>query len=136
MEAERTVLIIDDDPVYTKATEAVLASHGYRTEHAGDGEEGLAMMRAHPPDLVLLDVMMSWVLDGVNVSRRMMEDSQLRRIPLIMVTSIRSTEYRGVFPQDQYLHVDDWLDKPCPPEKLIAAVEIVLARHKEHAANA
>jgi hypothetical protein len=46
-----------------------------------------------------------------------------------MITSIRSTEHQKVFPQDQYLHIDSWLDKPCPPDKLLSEIEKVLARH-------
>lgn len=127
---QRTILVVDDDPIFVKATVAVLEAHGYRALSAKDGDEGLAMMREAAPDLVLLDVMMSWVLDGVNVSRAMMEDSRLRRIPLIMVTSIRNTEYRDAFPQDEYLHADMWLDKPCPPEKLAAEVEAILSQRR------
>ena len=126
---QRTILIVDDDPIFVKAATAVLEAHGYHAVSAKDGDEGLAMMRADPPDVVLLDVMMSWVLDGVNVSRAMMEESRLRRIPLIMVTSIRNTEYRDAFPQDEYLHADVWLDKPCPPARLVAEVEAILSRN-------
>jgi hypothetical protein len=48
-----------------------------------------------------------------------------------MVTSIMNSEYRGVFPQDEYLHIDSWLNKPCPPDKLVAEIEKTLARHKK-----
>jgi DNA-binding response OmpR family regulator len=60
----------------------------------------------------------------------MMKQPDLAGIPIIMVTSIRSSEYRGVFPQDEYLHIDSWLDKPCPPEVLVAEVEKTLSRHE------
>ena len=86
-------------------------------------------MRQDKPDLVLLDVMMDWLLEGVTVSQEMMNQRELQPIPIIMITSIRSTEHQGVFPQDQYLHIDSWLDKPWSPEKLISEVEAVLARH-------
>ena len=125
------ILIVDDDPMFVEATATVLGSHGYHTDSARDGREGLEKMRTQPPDLVILDVMMSWRLDGVTVSRRMMEDSRLRRIPVIMVTSIRSTEYRDAFPQNEYLHVHGWLDKPCTPEKLISKIETVLSNNRE-----
>ena len=131
MNTDRSVLIIDDDPVFTKVAMAVLESHGYRTDSAKDGREGLEKMRNKPPDLVLLDVMMPWVLEGVNVSREMMEDSRLRGIPLIICTSISGSEYRDAFPQDEYLHVDGWLDKPCPPDKLVGEIEAVLSHHEQ-----
>jgi len=126
MERGYRILIVDDDPVFAKATKAVLEVEGYAVAWAAQGEEALAMMREQPPSLVLLDVMMDWVLEGVSLSREMMEDASLRDIPIIMCTSIRGSEYRGVFPQDEYLHIDSWLDKPCAPEKLIAEIEGVI----------
>ena len=132
MVVERTILIIDDDPIFVKSTKAVLESHGYRVDSARSGEEGLAKMRQEKPDLVLLDVMMGWVLEGVTVSQQMMKQSDLRDIPIIMITSIRESEHRGVFPQDQYLHIDSWLNKPCPPDKLVAEIEATLARHEAY----
>ena len=66
---------------------------------------------------------MSTILDGVNVSQDLYEDPELRQIPLIMVSSIASTEHAEVFPTDEYLHVDRWLSKPVQPKDLIAAVK-------------
>jgi CheY-like chemotaxis protein len=127
------VLVIDDDPIFVRSTSTVLESHGYQVDTAGSGSEALAKMKEHKPDLVLLDVMMDWVLDGVAVSREMMEQHELRRIPIIMCTSIRSSEYKGAFPQDEYLHIDSWLDKPCAPDKLVSEVRSTLERHAKYA---
>ena len=125
------ILVVDDDPIFIKSTAVILEAHGYQVDRAQSGEDGLAKMKEQKPDLVLLDVMMEWILDGVSVSRAMMDQRELRRIPIIMCTSIRSSEYQGAFPQDEYLHIDSWLDKPCPPEKLVSEVKAVLARHQE-----
>ena len=124
------VLVIDDDPIFVKATTAVLQSHGYEVDSARGVDEGLAKMREQRPDLVLLDVMMDWVLDGVAVSRTMMESRELRRIPIIMIRSKLSSHHRALFPQDEYLHIDRWLDKPCPPDDLVSEIEATLARHR------
>jgi DNA-binding response OmpR family regulator len=99
---------------------------------AQNGDEGLAQMKQEIPDLVLLDVMMDWILEGVTISQEMMDQRELRRVPIIMVTSIRSSEYLGLFPQDQYLHINSWLDKPCEPGKLVSEVEKTLARHERY----
>jgi DNA-binding response OmpR family regulator len=131
MSSQCKVLVIDDDPLFVKSTRAVLEAHGYEVDSASGGDEGLVKMREDKPDLVLLDVMMGWVLDGVSVSRSMMREPALQQIPIIMVTSIRNSEYRGTFPQDEYLHINSWLDKPCALEKLVAEVESVLKRHEE-----
>jgi two-component system sensor histidine kinase ChiS len=131
MGKEQRILVVDDDPIYVRSTRAVLQSQGYLVDIAQGGDEALAMMGQDRPDLVILDVMMDWVLEGVSISQEMMSRRELQRIPIIMVTSIRSSEHLGVFPQDQYLHINSWLDKPCSPDQLIAEVEKTLARHKE-----
>jgi two-component system alkaline phosphatase synthesis response regulator PhoP len=132
MDAGRKILVIDDDPIFVKSTKAILESYGYQVDSAENGEEALAKMRQETPDLVLLDVMMDWVLEGVTVSQEMMGQRELRRIPIVMVTSIRDSEYRGLFPQDQYLHINSWLDKPCSPDKLVSEIEKTLARHESY----
>jgi DNA-binding response OmpR family regulator len=129
MNKGQRILVIDDDPIFVKSTRAILETHGYQVDSAQNAEEALSGMRQETPDLVLLDVMMGWVLEGVTISQEMMSQRELQHIPIIMVTSIRSTEHRSLFPQDQYLHIDSWLDKPCPPDKLVAEVEKTLARH-------
>jgi DNA-binding response OmpR family regulator len=136
MDQKHRILIIDDDPIYVKSTRAVLESRGYQVDSASNGDAGLAMMKQEMPDLVILDVMMDWVLEGVTVSQEMMDQQDLRRVPIIMVTSIRDSEYKGLFPQDQYLHINSWLDKPCAPGKLVSEVEKTLARHTRYQTSA
>jgi DNA-binding response OmpR family regulator len=132
MDAGRKILVIDDDPIFVKSTTAVLQSRGYQVDSAQNAEEALAKMSQERPDLVLLDVMMDWVLEGVTISQEMMSQKELQRVPIIMITSIRDSEYRGLFPQDQYLHINSWLDKPCSPDKLLSEVEKTLARHEKY----
>ena len=132
MATGRRVLIVDDDLAYVKSTELVLSAHGYEVDTARNGDEALAKMQAQTPDLVLLDIMMDWALDGVHVTREMLRQQQLQGIPIIIVSSIVDSEYRDMFPQDQYLHFDVWLDKPCPPSRLVAQVEEVLSRYDKY----
>lgn len=132
MATPSTVLVVDDDPIFIEATRAILEARGYRVDEAHDSEEALAEMASHTPDLVLLDVMMTWPLEGNSISRQMMAQKGLRDIPIIMCTSIRSSEYRGMFPQDEYLHIDAWLDKPCSPDQLVSEVQATLARHERY----
>ena len=124
----RMVLIIDDDPAYVKSTEFVLKAHGYRVESARSADEALVKMQLRKPDLVLLDIMMDGVLDGVYVTREMLRQRELQGVPIIIVSSIVDTEYRSLFPQDEYLHFDDWLDKPYAPSELMAMIEHILGR--------
>ena len=116
------ILVVDDDPDFVEIMRTILLTEGYQVVTATNGDQALRKVRADRPDLILLDVMMSTVLDGVNVSQELDEDSELRRIPLIMVSSIASTEHAELFPTDQHLHIDRWLSKPVQPAELLSAV--------------
>ena len=130
MDGGQRILIVDDDPAFAKSTGLVLESQGYLVDSAQDGEEALEKMKQCMPDLVLLDVMMDWPLEGVQVSREMMTRKGLQKIPIIMITSILDTEYRSSFPQDEYLHIDAWVNKPVAPTQLIEEVKRILARYE------
>ena len=122
-----TILIIDDDPDFVNATRIVLEKEGYKVERAAGGKEGFQVARKSSPDLVILDVMMDSVLDGVSVSLKMNEDDATRDIPIVMVTSIANTDYADLFPTDEYIHIDAFLSKPIDPEKLINKIRRILS---------
>lgn len=116
------VLVVDDDPDFVEYTCIVLESQGYEVRTAANGDLALRMMREEKPDVVLLDVMMSYVLEGLNVTRQMRDDPQLRDVPVIMVSAIVSREEAGIFPTDEYLAVDLFLTKPIDPADLLQQV--------------
>ena len=131
MAQDTRILIIDDDPAFAKSTKLVLESHGYEVDIARDGEEGLSKIEQQTPDMILLDVIMHWPLEGVDVSRELMTHKELRNTAIIMVTSIIESEYRDSFPQDEYLNIDAWLKKPLPPSELVDEVKRVLAHYQK-----
>ena len=85
MAGQKYFLVIDDDPDFMYYVSIVLSANGYRVRTATSAGEGLEMMRQDLPDLVMLDVMISYALDGWNVSRQMQSDSRLRDIPVLIV---------------------------------------------------
>ena len=121
------VLVVDDDPDFVKVTTRVLEKAGHEIVSAANGAKALQVMRQDPPDVVLLDIMMSYILDGLDVSREMAEDPALKDIPVIMVTSLTGVKGSGMFPTDEYIPVDEWLSKPVDPETLLARVNEALA---------
>ena len=121
------VLVVDDDPDFVKVTSKVLEKAGYEVLSATNGAKALQAMRQTPPDIVLLDIMMSYVLDGLDVSREMAEDPDLKGIPVIMVTSLTGVKGNGLLPADEYIPVDEWLSKPVDPETLLSRVDGVLS---------
>jgi len=121
------VLVVDDDPDFVKVTSKVLEKAGHTVKSASNGDKALEAMRKDPPDLVLLDIMMSYILDGLDVSREMAEDPLLKGIPVIMVTSLTGVKGSDVFPTDEYVPIDEWLSKPVDPETLLARVHQALS---------
>lgn len=120
------VLVVDDDPDFVKVTSKVLEKAGHLVTSASNGAKALKAMRQDPPDLVLLDVMMSYILDGLDLSREMAADPQLKEIPVIMITSLTGVKGSGMFPTDEYVPVDEWLAKPVEPALLLARVDKAL----------
>jgi CheY-like chemotaxis protein len=119
------ILLVDDDPDFVNITRTVLQSKDHEVKIAANGQQALAAMRAEKPDVVLLDIMMSYILDGVDVTHEMVADEDLKDIPVIMVTSLASTPDADVFPTDEHVSVDGWMSKPIKPEELLAEIDRV-----------
>jgi CheY-like chemotaxis protein len=116
------ILVVDDDPDFVEITRTILESNGYEVASAANGDQALKAMRQNLPDLVLLDVMMSTVLDGLNLSHVISEDPELRKVPVVMVSSITDSPSAGMFPTDEYIPIDAWISKPVQPDDLLSKV--------------
>ena len=122
------ILIVDDDPDFVSTTRIVLEHAGHAVIHAPSGDAGYERAKAERPDLMVLDVIMDSVLDGVSTSERMHDDPELRDTPIIMVTSIANTDYAALFPTDEYIHINAFLSKPISPNDLIRYVNRLLPK--------
>ena len=121
------ILVVDDDPDFVESMRLILEPHGYEVVSAANSEQGLRTVEQETPDLVILDVIMSTVLDGLRMSQQMREDIAHRQIPILMVTSIANTDYAALFPTDEYVHIDDFLSKPIAPGVLLERIKALLA---------
>jgi CheY-like chemotaxis protein len=117
------ILIVDDDPDFTDATRMVLEKAGHTVTNATSGDKGFKRALEEKPDLVVLDVIMDSVLDGVSTSQRMHDEPETKDIPIIMVTSIANTDYAELFPTDEYIHINAFLSKPVAPANLLKQVD-------------
>jgi CheY-like chemotaxis protein len=117
------ILVIDDDRDFIKITRMILQSQHYDVITAGDGEEGLKVMRRERPDLVILDVMMAYILEGLDIRRQMAADPSLKDIPVIMSTSLTGERVQRDLPSDEYVPDSVWLHKPIDPDKLLEQVK-------------
>lgn len=123
MAEPKQILVIDDDPDFLDFMRIVLSSNGYCVRTATSSREGLEMMREKVPDLVIADVMMSYVLDGWTVTREMRADPRLCKVPIIMVSAVVSDEDDGLFPADEQGKGDVFMSKPLEPTTLLHHVQ-------------
>ena len=117
------ILVIDDDRDYIKITKMILQSGGYDVITAASGEEGLNVMRREKPDMVILDVMMAYILEGLDIRRQMADDPDLKNIPVIMSTSLTGERVQRTLPSDEFVPDSAWLHKPIDPDKLLEQVK-------------
>ncbi|BBE70995.1 response regulator [Oharaeibacter diazotrophicus] len=82
----KTVLIVEDNELNMKLFHDLLEAHGYRTIQTRNGIEALDLARAHHPDLILMDIQLPEV-SGLEVTKWIKEDDDLRAIPVIAVTA-------------------------------------------------
>jgi two-component system, cell cycle response regulator DivK len=82
----KTVLIVEDNELNMKLFNDLLEAHGYFTLQTKDGVEALRMARTHRPDLILMDIQLPEV-SGLEVTKWLKEDDDLRTIPIIAVTA-------------------------------------------------
>ncbi|MBI4341916.1 MAG: response regulator [Candidatus Omnitrophica bacterium] len=80
------VLVVDDDPGVCELVKKLLQEHGYEVLEAHRGDAAIAKVQAAHPDLLVLDVLLSGGLDGVQVYHRLKGKSSTRRIPVIFLT--------------------------------------------------
>ena len=119
--AARTVVVAEDDPDVTRIVDAQVRAAGYKAIIAFDGEQALAAVRAHAPDVLLLDLMMP-KLSGFDVLTQLRESPSPR--PRIVVLSGRGREQDVVRAFE--LGADDYMTKPFNPQELMARIARLL----------
>jgi CheY-like chemotaxis protein len=117
------ILVVDDDPDFLSICRIILKAEDYQILEAANGDEALELMHRDRPDLVLLDVMMSTTLEGVDVCRELKSDPDLRDVPVVMISSIATSEYAAEFPDDEHIPIDTWISKPIQPTVLLRIVK-------------
>src|SRR6266481_3358049 len=120
------ILIVEDSATQAERLQHVLEEHGYRLSAARNGREALAAIRAHPPTLVISDIVMP-EMDGYQLCARIKQDDQFKNIPVILLTSLSD-------PVDVVSGLecgaDNFVFKPYEEDYLLARIAYLLAnRH-------
>lgn len=123
MSEKKTILLVDDDPIFVETTKIVLENE-YEIMTACDGTECIQKIEEKKPDLIILDVMMKHLGEGVDVSLKIKNEKKTKDIPIIMLTGVSKTyDMSTVADQSMYNSSDLWLEKPVDPEKLLLDVK-------------
>ena len=110
------IFVVDDEPQIREVLKLYLSREGFRVETAADGAAALAAFDAHPPDLVLLDLMLPRI-DGLEVFKRLRAKRAL---------TAKGDEVDRVLGLE--LGADDYIVKPFSPREVVARVKNVLRR--------
>lgn len=102
------VLVVDDDPWILRMVSSTLEKRGYVPETAKDGQQALDKARAHPPDIIITDLMMP-VMDGWTLIKQLRTIPSLAGIPVIFLTALGKDEARL---QSMGLGPEEYLGKP------------------------
>jgi len=124
MADKKRILVVDDEPDFCAIVKGNLEKEGFEVEVAYDGVEGLAKVRANPPDAIVLDVMMP-EMDGYAVCKELKKDPQLSGIPVVMLTAVAShvSSTRYSHYDGMSMEADDYLPKPASAEAITSSIK-------------
>jgi CheY-like chemotaxis protein len=129
-EEKQHILVIDDDVQLVDSVQTLLESVGYDVSYAYKAEQGVEMAHEVRPDLILLDIMFAGPPgpDGVEMWRRIHQDPELADTPVIILSGVKKVLDMPVKiePDEDYMPVQAFLEKPFKPADLLAAIEKVL----------
>ncbi len=119
---KKTVLIVEDNELNMKLFNDLLEAHGYATLKTSHGIEAMELARAHRPDLILMDIQLPEV-SGLEVTRWLKQDDELKSIPVIAVTAFAM---KGDEERIREGGCEAYLSKPISVAKFIATVKTYL----------
>ena len=123
MHHQRTVMIVEDEPAIRGLLSMTLEQEDYRVETAADGREALEKVRDHPPDAMLVDLVIP-VMDGWSLIDTLEADATVGEIPVVAVSA--TNRYVAVGEH----HVFAFLSKPFDVETLLMVLSDAIIEHE------
>jgi len=115
--SQKRILIIDDDPSFLEICSAILIQFGYEVDTATNTGSGLEKLVSRRPDLLILDVMMAAMDEGISFANSLKKREDVGRIPIMIVSAKPDTEkgYTRTIDQDMdgLLPTSLWKSRSC-----------------------
>ena len=126
------ILIIDDDFDYVEPLQSILELCSYDVTWAANSASGMKLIESNRPDLIILDIMMTTMGEGLHLAYRLKSDPKYAQIPIVMLTGIAQRTGLKFDPDDdaEFIPVDEYLDKSTPPDVLCTHIARALRRQK------
>jgi chemosensory pili system protein ChpA (sensor histidine kinase/response regulator) len=121
------VMVVDDSITMRKVTTRVLERADLDVITAKDGLDALEKLQDNVPDLMLLDIEMPR-MDGYELATYMRNDSRMRHVPIIMITSRTGEKHRQ---RALEIGVERYLGKPYQEDDLLRHVQEILRRERD-----
>jgi len=119
----KTVLIVEDNELNMKLFNDLLEANGHSTLQTKSGVEAVALARIHSPDLILMDIQLPEI-SGLEVTRWLKDDEQLRSIPIIAITAFAM---KGDEEKIRQGGCEAYLSKPISVARFLETVNAFLA---------
>jgi two-component system alkaline phosphatase synthesis response regulator PhoP len=128
MVAQKRILVVDDEADFASLVQGNLEKEGFKVELAYNGVEGLAKVRANPPDAIVLDVMMP-EKDGYTVCKELKGSDATCNIPVVLLTAVAShvTSTRYSHADGMTTEADDYIAKPASAADITRSLKRLLA---------
>ncbi|MBW7920121.1 MAG: response regulator [Anaerolineales bacterium] len=126
---KKRILLVDDDADQRLSVRLPLEAAGYEVAEAANFDQGLAAVKQLKPDLIVLDVMMDTTTAGFQFALTLRnadaasEYAAFKNLPIVMLTAIHSTTSLRFTPDEDYLPVQTFLEKPVDPQTLLATIK-------------
>jgi DNA-binding response OmpR family regulator len=125
----KKIVIIDDDPEICDALSQILSHYGYKVFTALDTRKGQQLFVNTQPDLLILDIMMETMDEGLNFATEIKKNDGVFGVPILIVSARPPVEkgYGRTLDEDlEWIHADIFMEKPIEPEELIHNVKLLV----------
>ena len=125
----KKILIIDDDPSFLEICSAILEESDYQVDTASSSKEGLEKLVSQRPDLLLLDIMMTTMDEGLTFATSLKQREDLNKIPIMIVSAQPDAEkgyQRSIDKEMDWISAEMFMEKPINPQDLLHNVRLLI----------